>query len=60
MNETETIKLINAKLINDVVSILGKEESYRRYNHLKATNPESYAYTSNRLGRDVLDYINSL
>ena len=60
MNEAETIKLINEKLINDVVDMLGKEESYRRYNRLKATNPESYAYTSNRLGRDVLDYINSL
>ena len=60
MNEIETIKLINEKIINDVVSILGKEESYRRYNRLKATNPQSYAYTSKRLGRDVLEYINSL
>lgn len=60
MNEIETIKLINEKIINDVVSILGKEESYRRYNRMKATNPQSYAYTSKRLGRDVLEYINSL
>lgn len=60
MNETEEIKLINEKIIHDVVNLLGKEESYRRYNRLKATNPESYAYTSNRLGRDVLEYINSL
>ena len=60
MNETDTIHLINEKLINDVVKLLGKEESYRRYNRLRATNPESYAYTCNRLGRDVLDYINGL
>ena len=60
MNEIETIHLINEKLINDVVDMLGKEESYRRYNRLRATNPESYAYTCKRLGRDVLEYINSL
>lgn len=60
MNEIETIKLINEKIINDVVKLIGKEESYRRYNRLKATNPQSYAYTCNRLGRDVLEYINSL
>lgn len=60
MNEIETIHLINEKLINDVVEMIGKEESYRRYNRLKTTNPEEYAYTSKRLGRDVLEYINSL
>ena len=60
MNETDTIHLINEKLINDVVKFLGKEESYRRYNRLRATNPESYAYTCKRLGRDVLEYIKSL
>ena len=60
MNEIETIHLINEKLINDVVKLIGKEESYRRYNRLKTTNPEEYSYTSNRLGRDVLEYINSL
>lgn len=54
------IKLVNEKLINDVVSILGKQESIKRYNRLKTTNPESYEYTSNRLGCDVLEYINSL
>ena len=54
------IKLINEKLINDVVNLLGKEESIKRYNRLKATNPEIYSYTSNRLGNDVLEYINSL
>lgn len=54
------IKLINAKLINDVVNLLGKEESLKRYNRLKATNPEIYEYTSNRLGRDVIEYINGL
>ena len=60
MTEADTIHLINEKLINDVVSILGKQESIKRYNRLRATNPESYAYTSKRLGRDVLEYINSL
>ena len=60
MNETETIKLINAKIINDVVNLIGKEESIKRYNRLKATNHEIYEYTSKRLGRDVLEYINSL
>ena len=60
MNATDTIKLINEKLINDVVEMIGKQESIKRYNRLRATNPESYAYTSNRLGRDVLEYINSL
>ena len=60
MNERETIKLINEKLINDVVEMIGKEESYRRYNRMRTTNPQSYAYTCNRLGRDVLEYINSL
>ena len=60
MNEIETIHLINEKLIHDVVDMLGKEESYRRYNRLKTTNPEVYSYTSKRLGRDVLEYINSL
>ena len=60
MNATDTIHLINEKIIHDVVKMIGKEESYRRYNRLRATNPESYAYTSNRLGRDVLEYINSL
>ena len=60
MNEIETIKLINEKIINDVVELIGKQESIKRYNRLRATNPESYAYTSNRLGRDVLEYINSL
>ena len=62
MNEAATIKLINEKLINDVVKLIGKEESIKRYNRLKTTNPEeySYSYTSKRLGRDVLDYINSL
>ena len=60
MNDIDTIHLINEKIICDAVSILGKEESYRRYNRLKATNPEEYAYTSKRLGRDVLAYINSL
>ena len=60
MNEADTIHLINEKLIHDVVDMLGKEESYRRYNRLKTTNPESYAYTCNRLGRDVLEYINNL
>lgn len=60
MTEADTIHLINEKIINDVVKFLGKEESIKRYNRLRATNPESYAYTSNRLGRDVLEYINSL
>ena len=60
MNETETIKLINEKIINDVVEMIGKQESIKRYNRLKTTNPESYEYTSKRLGRDVLEYINSL
>ena len=60
MNEIETVRLINEKIICDVVSILGKEESLKRYNRLKATNPETYAYTSKGLGRDVLEYINSL
>ena len=60
MNEIDTIHLINEKLINDVVDMLGKEESIKRYNRLKTTNPEEYSYTCNRLGRDVLDYINSL
>ena len=60
MNATATIKLMNEKIINDVVNILGKEESIKRYNRMKATNPHSYAYTSKRLGRDVLEYINSL
>ena len=60
MNEIDTIHLINEKLINDVVEIIGKEESIKRYNRLKTTKPEVYAYTSNRLGRDVLEYINSL
>lgn len=60
MNETETIKLINEKIISDVVNMLGKQESIKRYNRLKTTNPESYSYTSKRLGRDVLEYINSL
>ena len=60
MNDTDTIKLINTKLINDVVSILGKEESIKRYNSLKARNPEIYADTSKGIGRDVLEYINGL
>ena len=60
MNDIDTIHLINEKIIHDVVDMLGKEESYRRYNRLKTTNPEEYAYTCNRLGRDVLEYINSL
>ena len=60
MNATDTIHLINEKIIHDVVDMLGKQESIKRYNRLRATNPESYAYTSNRLGRDVLEYINSL
>ena len=60
MNEIETVKLINEKIINDVVDMLGKEESLKRYKRLKATNPEVYAYTSNALGRDVLEYVNSL
>ena len=56
----ETIKIINEKLIHYVVDKLGKEEAYRRYNRLRATNPESYADTCKGLGRDVLEYINSL
>ena len=60
MNDAETIKIINKKLINDVVDMLGKEESYRRYNRVRTTNPEEYAFTCNRLGRDVLEFINSL
>ena len=60
MKEIETIKLINEKIVNDVVNILGKEESIKRYNRLKATNPEIYAYTSKGLGRDVIEYVNSL
>ena len=60
MTDAETIKIINEKLIHDVVDFLGKEESYRRYNRLRATNPESYEYTCNRLGRDVLEYIKGL
>ena len=60
MNATETIKLINEKIINDVVELIGKEEAIKRYTRLKATNPEIYAYTSKRLGNDVLEYINSL
>ena len=60
MNDIDTIHLINEKIIHDVVEMIGKEESYRRYNRLKTTNPEEYSYTCNRLGRDVLEYINSL
>ena len=60
MNDIETIKLINEKLIRDVVDMLGKEEAIKRYNRLKATKPETYAYTSKGIGRDVLEYINSL
>ena len=60
MNDIDTIHLINEKIIHDVVNLLGKEESIKRYNRLKTTNPEEYSYTSNRLGRDVLEYINSL
>ena len=60
MNDAETIKIINEQLIHYVVDHLGKDESARRYNRLKTTNPESYADTSNRLGRDVLEFINSL
>lgn len=54
------INIINEKIINDVVNILGKAESLKRYNRLKATNPEVYSYTCNRLGRDVIEYVNSL
>ena len=60
MNDTDTIHLINEKIIHDVVKLIGKEESYRRYNRLKTTNPEEYAYTCNRLGRDVLEFVKSL
>ena len=54
------IQLINEKLIHDVVELLGKEEAIKRYNRLKTTNPEIYAYTSKRLGNDVLEYLKSL
>ena len=60
MNEIETIHLINAKIIHDVVDMLGKEESYRCYNRVRVTNPEEYAYTCKRLGQDVLEFIKSL
>ena len=60
MTEIETIHLINKKLINDVVDMLGKEEAYRRYNRVRVTNPESYADTCKGLGQDVLEFISSL
>ena len=60
MNEADTIKLINEKLIHYVVDRLGKEESCRRYKRLKTTNPESYADTCKGLGQDVLEFVSSL
>ena len=60
MNDADTIKLINEKLIHDVVDFFGKDESYRRFNRMRTTNPEDYSYMCNLIGRDVLEFVNSL
>ena len=60
MNETETIKLINEKIINDVVKLIGKEGCIGCYKAMKARTPNIYEYRCNRFGHDIIEYVNSL
>ena len=52
-NQIETI-------INDVFKLVGKEVCLGCYKSMKSRTPDIYAYQSNLLGRDILEYVNSL
>ena len=57
MNETNNGTI---DIINDVIKLIGKEGCIGCYQAMKSRTPKIYEYQCNLLGRDVLDYINSL
>ena len=61
MNET-TNKTSNGTIdtINEVVKLIGKEGCIGCYKEMKARTPHIYAYQCNLLGRDIIEYVNSL
>ena len=56
MNENNGI----IDVINDVITLIGKEGCIGCYKAMKSRTPKIYEYHCNLLGRDVLEYINSL
>ena len=47
-------------IINDVINLIGKEGCIGCYTAMKSRMPKIYAYQCNLLGRDILEYVNSL
>ena len=48
------------KDINNVINLIGKEGCIGCYKDMKSRTPKIYAYQCKLLGRDVLEYIESL
>ena len=46
--------------IREVIKLVGKEGCLGCYKSMKSRTPDIYAYQSNLLGRDILEYVNSL
>lgn len=58
MNETNNNGIID--IINEVISLIGKEGCVGCYKAMKARTPKIYAYQCNLFGRDIIEYVNGL
>ena len=47
-------------IINETIKLIGKEGCIGCYKEMKARTPKIYAYQCNLLGRDIIEYVNSL
>lgn len=46
--------------INKIIKLIGKEGCVKCYEYQKTRTPKIYAYGCNILGRDIIEYVNSL
>ena len=60
MNEIEQAANDCKDNIMEVISLIGKEGCIKCYEYQKTRMPKIYAYGCKILGRDLVEYINSL
>lgn len=46
--------------IREVINLIGKEGCVCCYRSMKSRMPDIYSYQCNLLGRDIIEYVNSL
>ena len=47
-------------IINDVISLIGKEGCIGCYTSMKSRMPDIYAYRCKEFGRDIIEFVKSL